>query len=158
MNEIYADLHIHIGRSENGKPIKITGARSLNFANIAKECFERKGIIVWIGNIKVHPFNSMCFIGRNRIVYITCHTATRRTQTYENQRKPHCYQKNTQESWHYIYVTLFTLSFLVFTHAVSSTTYDNNFKQKSNKNKQTRQSERTQKHKRHHNSSNTKHA
>ena len=46
MNEIYADLHIHIGRSENGKPIKITGARSLNFANIAKECFERKGIDV----------------------------------------------------------------------------------------------------------------
>ena len=46
MYEIFADLHIHIGRSENGKPIKITGARSLNFANIAKECYERKGIDV----------------------------------------------------------------------------------------------------------------
>ena len=46
MNEIYADLHVHIGRSENGKPVKITGARSLNFANIAKECYERKGIDV----------------------------------------------------------------------------------------------------------------
>ena len=46
MEEIFADLHIHIGRSENGKPIKITGARSLNFANIAKECYERKGIQV----------------------------------------------------------------------------------------------------------------
>ena len=46
MYEIFADLHIHIGRSENGKPIKITGARSLNFANIAKECYERKGIQV----------------------------------------------------------------------------------------------------------------
>lgn len=44
MNEIFADLHVHIGRSENNKPIKITAARSLNFANIAKECFERKGI------------------------------------------------------------------------------------------------------------------
>ena len=44
MNEVFADLHVHIGRSENGKPIKITGARSLNFANIAKECAERKGI------------------------------------------------------------------------------------------------------------------
>ena len=44
MNEIFADLHIHIGRSENGKPIKITAARSLNFANIAKECADRKGI------------------------------------------------------------------------------------------------------------------
>ena len=46
MNEVFADLHVHIGRSENGKPIKITAARSLNFANIAKECFERKGIDV----------------------------------------------------------------------------------------------------------------
>lgn len=44
MYEIYADLHVHIGRSENNKPIKITAARSLNFANIAKECVERKGI------------------------------------------------------------------------------------------------------------------
>ena len=46
MKEIYADLHVHIGRSENGKPIKITAARSLNFANIAKECADRKGINV----------------------------------------------------------------------------------------------------------------
>ena len=44
MNEVFADLHVHIGRSENGKPIKITAARSLNFANIAKECAARKGI------------------------------------------------------------------------------------------------------------------
>ena len=46
MYEIFADLHVHIGRSETGKPVKITGARSLNFANIAKECEERKGINV----------------------------------------------------------------------------------------------------------------
>ena len=44
MQEMFADLHVHIGRSEKGKPIKITAARSLNFANIAKECAERKGI------------------------------------------------------------------------------------------------------------------
>ena len=44
MNEVFADLHVHIGRSESGKPIKITGARSLNFANIARECVDRKGI------------------------------------------------------------------------------------------------------------------
>ena len=44
MYDIYADLHVHIGRSENNKPIKITAARSLNFDNIAKECYERKGI------------------------------------------------------------------------------------------------------------------
>jgi len=46
MYEVFADLHVHIGRSENGKPIKITAARSLNFANIAKECAERKGISI----------------------------------------------------------------------------------------------------------------
>ena len=46
MNEIFADLHVHIGRTQNGKPVKITAARSLNFANIAKECYERKGIQV----------------------------------------------------------------------------------------------------------------
>ncbi len=46
MYEIFADLHVHIGRSENGKPIKITAAKSLNFANIAKECEEKKGIQV----------------------------------------------------------------------------------------------------------------
>ena len=44
MNEVFADLHVHIGRSQNNKPIKITAARSLNFANIAKECYDRKGI------------------------------------------------------------------------------------------------------------------
>ena len=46
MKELFADLHVHIGRSENGKPIKITAARNLNFANIAKECADRKGISV----------------------------------------------------------------------------------------------------------------
>ena len=46
MYEIFADMHVHIGRAENGKPIKITAARTLNFANIAKECAERKGIQV----------------------------------------------------------------------------------------------------------------
>ncbi len=44
MYEVFADLHVHIGRSENNKPIKITAAKSLNFANIAKECVDRKGI------------------------------------------------------------------------------------------------------------------
>ena len=44
MYEVFADLYVHIGRSEKNKPIKITAAKSLNFANIAKECHERKGI------------------------------------------------------------------------------------------------------------------
>jgi len=46
MYEVFADLHVHIGRSEKNKPIKITAARSLNFANIAKECVDKKGINV----------------------------------------------------------------------------------------------------------------
>lgn len=44
MYEVFADLHIHIGRTKNNKPIKITAARSLNFENIANECVNRKGI------------------------------------------------------------------------------------------------------------------
>ncbi len=46
MYEVFADLHVHIGRSKSNKPIKITAARSLNFENIAKECVEKKGINV----------------------------------------------------------------------------------------------------------------
>lgn len=46
MYEIFADLHVHIGRTKNNKPIKITAARSLNFENIAKECVDRKGVNV----------------------------------------------------------------------------------------------------------------
>ena len=46
MYEVFADLHVHIGRTECGKPVKITAAKSLNFANIAKECVDRKGISV----------------------------------------------------------------------------------------------------------------
>ena len=44
MYEVFADLHVHIGRAQNNKPIKITAAKSLNFENIAKECVNRKGI------------------------------------------------------------------------------------------------------------------
>ena len=46
MYEVFADLHVHIGRSEKNKPIKITAAKTLNFANIAKECVDKKGINV----------------------------------------------------------------------------------------------------------------
>lgn len=44
MYEMFADLHVHIGRNKRNKPIKITAAKSLNFENIAKECVSRKGI------------------------------------------------------------------------------------------------------------------
>lgn len=63
MRTVFADLHIHIGRAFGGQavaaaatdphtgraalrgqPVKITAARDLTFANIARECAERKGI------------------------------------------------------------------------------------------------------------------
>ncbi len=40
----HCDLHVHIGRSSSGRPVKITAARDLTFENIAIECAERKGI------------------------------------------------------------------------------------------------------------------
>jgi len=46
MQKIYADLHIHIGRTRAGVPVKITAARDLTFENIAKECATRKGIYI----------------------------------------------------------------------------------------------------------------
>ncbi|MBU5672607.1 endonuclease Q family protein [Paenibacillus brevis] len=50
---IYADLHIHIGKTSKGAPVKISGSRNLTFANIAKEAAERKGIGL-IGIIDCH--------------------------------------------------------------------------------------------------------
>jgi len=64
MRTVFADLHIHIGRAFGGRftagpgqpdapdgtwppagrPVKITAARDLTFANIARECAQRKGI------------------------------------------------------------------------------------------------------------------
>ena len=50
MYEVFADLHIHIGRASNNKPIKITAARSLNFENIAKECVDM-GFYIGVGGV-----------------------------------------------------------------------------------------------------------
>lgn len=53
MKPYYADLHIHIGRTETGRPVKISGSKNLTFYNIAHEASERKGIEV-IGIIDCH--------------------------------------------------------------------------------------------------------
>lgn len=53
LRDLYVDLHIHIGRTESGRPVKITGARNLTFYNIAREASERKGIEV-VGIIDCH--------------------------------------------------------------------------------------------------------
>jgi len=42
----FCDLHIHIGSTSRGEQVKVTGAKSLTFGNIAKECKEKKGIQV----------------------------------------------------------------------------------------------------------------
>lgn len=55
-NDYFADLHIHIGRTEKGNPVKISGSRDLTFANIAKEASGRKGIGL-IGIIDCHAPN-----------------------------------------------------------------------------------------------------
>ncbi|WP_136606266.1 endonuclease Q family protein [Paenibacillus dokdonensis] len=53
LNEYYADLHIHIGRTTSGQAVKISGSKDLSFANIAKEAAGRKGIDL-IGIIDCH--------------------------------------------------------------------------------------------------------
>jgi len=40
----FADLHIHIGRSSDGRAVKVTASRDLTFENICIECVDRKGI------------------------------------------------------------------------------------------------------------------
>ncbi|MCC3358236.1 endonuclease Q family protein [Bacillus sp. REN16] len=53
MNNYYVDLHIHIGRTNSGKPVKITGAKSLTIGNILQESTEIKGMDM-IGVIDCH--------------------------------------------------------------------------------------------------------
>lgn len=44
MNRYYADLHIHIGRTWTGKPVKITAAKTLTFTNIIEHARYEKGL------------------------------------------------------------------------------------------------------------------
>lgn len=44
LTNIFADLHIHIGRTQSNLPVKITAARNLTFQNILQEASERKGL------------------------------------------------------------------------------------------------------------------
>lgn len=53
MQNYYVDLHIHIGRTATGKPVKITGAKSLTIENILVEATEIKGMDM-IGVIDCH--------------------------------------------------------------------------------------------------------
>ncbi|MFC5699794.1 endonuclease Q family protein [Cohnella faecalis] len=53
LQPLFADLHVHIGRSGDGHPIKISGSRDLTFRSIAEEASDRKGISL-IGIIDAH--------------------------------------------------------------------------------------------------------
>ena len=46
MPTFVCDLHIHIGASADGRPVKVTASRELTFENIAVECVQRKGVEV----------------------------------------------------------------------------------------------------------------
>ncbi|NBD22658.1 endonuclease Q family protein [Paenibacillus glycinis] len=50
---VFADLHLHIGRTERGESVKISGSRDLTFRNIAHEAAVRKGIRL-LGVIDCH--------------------------------------------------------------------------------------------------------
>lgn len=53
MNRYYVDLHVHIGRTWTGKPVKITAAQSLTFSNVIKHARIEKGLNM-IGIIDCH--------------------------------------------------------------------------------------------------------
>lgn len=53
MKSYFADLHIHIGRTSSGKPVKITASDTLTLENILIEASEHKGINI-IGIIDCH--------------------------------------------------------------------------------------------------------
>ena len=47
------DLHIHIGRTQKGRAVKITGSKNLTLKNILKTATARKGLDL-IGIIDCH--------------------------------------------------------------------------------------------------------
>ncbi|NUK31152.1 TIGR00375 family protein [Parageobacillus sp. VR-IP] len=53
MYNYYVDLHIHIGRTASGRPVKITGAKSLTLTNILYEAAHVKGLNM-VGIIDCH--------------------------------------------------------------------------------------------------------
>ncbi|WP_148629924.1 endonuclease Q family protein [Bacillus sp. E214] len=53
MKTYYADFHIHVGRTKSGKPVKITGARTLTISTILEYAATRKGLDM-VGVIDCH--------------------------------------------------------------------------------------------------------
>ncbi|QCR33929.1 endonuclease Q family protein [Lysinibacillus sp. SGAir0095] len=53
LKEFYADLHIHIGRTEKGRAVKITGSKNMTLKNILETATSRKGLDL-VGIIDCH--------------------------------------------------------------------------------------------------------
>ncbi|MFT9847424.1 endonuclease Q family protein [Aneurinibacillus sp. REN35] len=53
MEECFADLHIHIGRTMYNRPVKITASRALTLTSIVEEAVKRKGMHM-VGVIDCH--------------------------------------------------------------------------------------------------------
>lgn len=53
MNHYFVDLHIHIGRTESGRAVKITGSKDLTLKNILNTASSQKGLDL-IGIIDCH--------------------------------------------------------------------------------------------------------
>ena len=53
MKDFYVDLHIHIGRTASGKPVKITGSKTLTLHTILQCASSQKGLDM-IGVIDCH--------------------------------------------------------------------------------------------------------
>jgi uncharacterized protein (TIGR00375 family) len=53
LQDYFADLHIHIGRTIYGKPVKITASKTLTLTNILEESSKRKGLNM-VGIIDSH--------------------------------------------------------------------------------------------------------
>lgn len=59
MNHYFVDLHIHIGRTESGRAVKITGSKDLTLKNILKTASSQKGLDL-IGIIDCHSPEVIC--------------------------------------------------------------------------------------------------
>ncbi|MDQ7822698.1 MAG: endonuclease Q family protein [Candidatus Eremiobacteraeota bacterium] len=44
MKHYFADFHVHIGSTSEGRPVKVTASRKLTFSALIEECYRRKGI------------------------------------------------------------------------------------------------------------------
>lgn len=53
LQHVYADLHIHIGRTNSGRAVKITGSKDLTLQNIVETASSKKGLDL-IGIIDCH--------------------------------------------------------------------------------------------------------